>query len=101
MRILSRTSLASLALIQGTFAAAAPAQPQRDAIEACITTAAADLSFNGNVYARLGDVVIQKSFGTSDAGGRIPITADTRFNVASAGKMITAAAIGLLVDRLS
>jgi D-alanyl-D-alanine carboxypeptidase len=61
--------------------------------------AAAQLSFNGNVYVRVGNDKLEKSFGNSDPNGKVPITGDTRFNIASAGKMITAVGIGRLVEQ--
>jgi D-alanyl-D-alanine carboxypeptidase len=57
------------------------------------------LDFSGSIYARLGNVAVEKSFGTSDAAGKIPISSRTRFSMASASKMFTAVAIGRLVDR--
>lgn len=69
------------------------------AIASCMRDAARDLGFNGSVYARTGAGAIQRSFGTADADGRVPVTEQTRFNVGSASKMLTAVAIGLLVDR--
>jgi CubicO group peptidase (beta-lactamase class C family) len=61
--------------------------------------AAAVLRFSGNIYVHSGNDTLEKSFGTSDAAGKIPITRETRFNIASAGKMFTAVGIGRLVDR--
>jgi D-alanyl-D-alanine carboxypeptidase len=68
-------------------------------INSCVVEAAAQLGFNGNIYVRLGYGTLEKSFGTSDLALKIPITSQTRFNIASAGKMFTAVGIGLLVDR--
>jgi D-alanyl-D-alanine carboxypeptidase len=88
----------SAAWMCGTANAASSPVPI-EPIASCMTRAAADLGFNGSVYARLGDVVAQKSFGTSDAAGRVPVTSRTRFSMASASKMFTAVAIGQLVDQ--
>ncbi len=94
------TVLAALAgILVWTSASAAPTSMQREAIHSCMTRAAAELGFNGVIYARAGELMIEEAFGTSDAAGQIPITAKTRFNVGSASKMFTAVAIGLLVDR--
>jgi D-alanyl-D-alanine carboxypeptidase len=99
MHFSSRTLLAvwSTVLVCGTANAAPTSQPE--SIASCMVRAATDLSFRGSIYARLGDFVVEKSFGTSDAAGAIPITNRTRFSMASASKMFTAAAIGRLVDR--
>jgi CubicO group peptidase (beta-lactamase class C family) len=72
---------------------------QAGQIGACMQRAAAVLGFRGSVYARQGDVVVQRSFGAADAAGRIANTGATRFDIGSAGKMFTAIAIGRLVDR--
>jgi CubicO group peptidase (beta-lactamase class C family) len=68
-------------------------------VKSCAVQAAAQLGFNGNIYIRLGNGTLEKSFGTSDLVLKIPNTSQTRFNIASAGKMFTAVGIGLLVDR--
>jgi len=68
-------------------------------IASCMTDAARELGFNGSVYARTGGVVVQRTFGTADADGRVKVTEHTRFSIGSAGKMFTAVAIGRLVDR--
>jgi D-alanyl-D-alanine carboxypeptidase len=90
------TLAATLSLVCGVASAAAL---HKEMIASCMVRAAATLSFSGSIYARLGDVAVEKSFGTADASGRIPISNHTQFNIASAGKMFTAVAIGLLVDR--
>lgn len=79
----------------GADAASMPAQTLRD----CMATLARVTDFQGVVYARHDHHVVQESFGAADAQGRVPITAATRFNIGSAGKMFTAVAIGRLVDR--
>jgi CubicO group peptidase (beta-lactamase class C family) len=61
--------------------------------------AAVRLRFNGVVYVRHGDLVVERAFGTADADARVPITARTLFSVASASKMFTAVGIGRLADR--
>ena len=68
-------------------------------VKSCAVQAAAQLGFNGNIYVRLGNGTLEKSFGTSDLALKIPNRSQTRFNIASAGKMFTAVGIGLLVDR--
>lgn len=76
---------------------ASPAQSE--VIAACMQRAAASLDFSGTVYARHHDVVIERSFGTSDPEGKVPNSSRTRFNIGSVNKMFTAIAIGRLVDR--
>jgi CubicO group peptidase (beta-lactamase class C family) len=100
MRVSSKAVLAicSAAMISGA-ATAAKLPVQAEPIAVCMARAAGDLGFNGSMYARLGQVVVEKSFGASDAAGQVRITKRTRFNMASAGKMFTAVAIGRLVDR--
>ena len=68
-------------------------------IAACMRSAAESLGFSGTVYARNGDLVVDRSFGASDVGGKVPNASRTRFNIGSVNKMFTAIAIGRLVDR--
>jgi D-alanyl-D-alanine carboxypeptidase len=50
--------------------------------------------FSGVVLvARNGHVLFEKAYGKRDAKGNDPITLDTRFNLASAGKMFTSVAV--------
>ena len=91
------TALAAVLNFCGGAAYASP--PPADVVASCMARAATNLGFNGSMYARFGDVTVEKSYGASDAAGRIPIVDKTRFNIASAGKMFTAVGIGLLVDR--
>lgn len=81
-------------LIPGVAAAA-----QDGALGACVTRAASDFGFNGYVYLRHGDRIIENGFGASDPAGRMAIASDTRFNIGSAAKMFTAIAIGQLAER--
>ena len=73
--------------------------PSRQVIEACVRSAAETLKFNGSILVALDGLRVEQSFGTSDAAGRVPIDRETRFSVGSASKMLTAVAIGRLVDR--
>jgi D-alanyl-D-alanine carboxypeptidase len=75
---------------------AAPIKPQ-EAMTACLARAGA--GFNGAVYVRRRGVVTERAFGAADALGTIPVTERTRFNMGSASKMLTAVAIGRLVDQ--
>ena len=92
------TALALLACGAAHPASIAPAQ--RDALNACVVRTAEALHFNGSVYlGRPGDAVVSRNFGTADAEGKVPVTDQTRFNIASAGKMFTAVGIGMLAER--
>ena len=84
-----------LSAVGPAYAAPGSSEP----IASCMTRAAAVLGFTGSVYARMGETVVERSFGAADAAGRIPISSETRFSMGSANKMFTAAAIGRLVDR--
>jgi D-alanyl-D-alanine carboxypeptidase len=68
-------------------------------VTSCIAKAAAQLGFNGNIYVSVGKDKFERSFGSSDLSGKVPITVATRFNIASAGKMFTAVGIGRLVEQ--
>jgi CubicO group peptidase (beta-lactamase class C family) len=48
---------------------------------------------------RDGKLIENFGFGHPDAAGQLPFSPDTRFNIASAGKMFTAVAIGQLVEQ--
>ena len=79
------------------------AQPPRNdlgaSLRACADRKAAADAFSGSILtAENGRVTWQASYGHADAERRIPNTLETRFNVASAGKMFTSVAIGQLVD---
>jgi CubicO group peptidase (beta-lactamase class C family) len=92
------TAFALLACGAAHPATIAPAQ--RDALNACVVRAAEALRFNGSVYlGQPGDAVVSRNFGAADAEGKVPVTDQTRFNIASAGKMFTAVGIGMLAER--
>jgi len=84
-----------------TSAASADASPpaQGEQIAACMQSAATSLGFSGTVYARHADLVVERSFGASDAASEVPNSSRTRFNIGSVNKMFIAIAIGRLVDR--
>ena len=82
-----------------TNAIATASPPQAESLVSCINSAAAEIGFHGVVYVRRGDLVVQKPYGMADAAEKMPITAETRFNIGSAAKMFTAVAIARLVDR--
>jgi CubicO group peptidase (beta-lactamase class C family) len=96
------------ALLAGTACTTVRAEPEVQAMRnpqmieqlaACFDAQRAAASFNGVVLVRTpeGDV-FRRAVGYSDAEGRVPMTADTRFRVASVTKVITRTAIARLAD---
>jgi CubicO group peptidase (beta-lactamase class C family) len=60
---------------------------------------AADGRFSGVVLvARGGAVALQEARGSADVDGRVPVTAETSFNLGSMNKMFTAVAVGRLAQ---
>jgi D-alanyl-D-alanine carboxypeptidase len=100
MRFMSKMVfvLVSTLLLCSTAQAGVPATGPGP-IAACMVRAAAELGFNGDIYARHGDLTVEKAFGAADTAGQVPVTGETRFNIGSAAKMFTAVAIGRLVDK--
>jgi D-alanyl-D-alanine carboxypeptidase len=87
-----------LAAASGASASAA-APDQFAGLRQCVNEAAEGGRFSGVVQvARRGKVLADIAAGHADAAGRLPIGPGTRFNIASAGKMFTAIAIGQLVE---
>ncbi|OJV19375.1 MAG: hypothetical protein BGO21_07730 [Dyadobacter sp. 50-39] len=69
-------------------------------IDTLVTNLFEDHMLNGNVaISDRGQVVYQKSFGIADAQRNIPNQADTRFQIASIGKLFTATAILQLKEK--
>src|SRR5687767_14055062 len=65
-----------------------------------LSTKAATDSFSGVVaIARDGKILYSRAAGIADERTKVPITLDTRFTLASLGKMFTAVAIGQLLDQ--
>jgi len=65
-----------------------------------LASIAATDSFSGVVaVARDGKILYSRATGIADERTKAPITLDTRFTLASLGKMFTAVAIGQLLDR--
>jgi CubicO group peptidase (beta-lactamase class C family) len=61
---------------------------------------AAEDNFSGVVLVAKGDkLVVRRAYGLADREWRIPNRADTKFHIASIGKMFTAAAIVKLADQ--
>src|SRR5262249_6148042 len=76
-------------------ACTAPAEP----LSRCLETRLVEEDFSGVVLAARRDTVtVSPARGVVGAPGTAAITAATRFNIASAGKMFTAVAIAQLVD---
>ena len=85
-------------------AAEAPPRPREadvpDALKAYVEGLAKAGAFSGTVLlARNGRVLYEGAFGVANRDYNVPVTIDTRFNLASMNKMFTAVAIGQLVER--
>ena len=71
----------------------------RSAIDARAAAAAGRDDFSGAVLVMRGDrVFYQKAFGEAEHSFHVPNNLETRFNIASMGKMFTAVAIAQLVE---
>lgn len=69
-------------------------------LEAAVAEAVRTADFSGAVMLKRGDrVVYRTAVGLADRGHGVPNTINTRFNVASIGKMFTATAILRLADQ--
>jgi len=94
-----RTTMMALALLT---AAPLQAQDTRAAVAAAVAERmdrAAAKGFTGSVLvADAEGVVFERSYGSADADGKLPIDAGTRFNLASAGKLFTIVATMQLVQ---
>lgn len=87
-------------LVLTTPLAAAPPRlsPELARLDGFALGLAAGDAFSGVVLVAAGDrIVFERGYGKRDARGDAPVTPDTRFNLASAGKMFTAVAILQLV----
>ncbi|HEX2865696.1 MAG TPA: serine hydrolase domain-containing protein [Ignavibacteriales bacterium] len=70
------------------------------AIDKRIEKEVADDQFSGTVLIARGDsILFEKAYGYSNRGKNEKNTTDTRFHTGSIGKMLTAAAIGQLVEK--
>lgn len=92
--LLSFASFAALA-------AQAPEPPgPAAAARSCIEARASRDEYSGAVLvAERGRILWQAGYGFADAARRTPNTSETRFNIASMGKMFTAVAIAQLAER--
>ena len=71
-----------------------PKDPAFARFDSFVSGLAKEGKFSGVVLvARNGHVLFEKAYGTRDAKGNDPNTIDTRFNLASAGKMFTSVAV--------
>jgi CubicO group peptidase (beta-lactamase class C family) len=68
------------------------------ALESCIATEARKLEFSGVFSVVRPEGTITRASGVVAGPGSSGITGETRFNIASAGKMFTAVAVAQLVD---
>lgn len=76
-----------------TNVAAAPAPPLGEKLDAHMSRLEA-YGFSGSLLvAKGGEVILDKGYGFADAGGKVPFTADTAFDIGSITKQFTAAAI--------
>jgi D-alanyl-D-alanine carboxypeptidase len=76
-------------------------QPARIAAEIAkrMATLSAEDNFSGVVLVAKGDkVVLKRAYGLADQEWKVPNRTDTRFQIASVGKMFTAAAVLRLAD---
>lgn len=70
------------------------------ALKGHVERLAASGAFSGAVLlARDGQVLYEGAFGVANRDYNVPVTIDTKFNLASTNKMFTAVAIGQLVER--
>ena len=96
------TSLLSLLLLTSLVPSQEPKIAERDlpkAIDAFVQPYIKDEKFSGAVLvAKNGKPIYQKAAGYAHLGHKIPNNVDTKFNLASMGKMLTAVAAAQLVE---
>ncbi len=96
--MLQRNAVAAIALILA-IPAGLPGQ-SLDSLRGELKRLGASGEFSGVVLLRLGGkTVLHEAYGLANIGYQVPNRTDTRFNLASVGKMFTAVAIGQLVDQ--
>lgn len=78
---------------------AGAADPESDALSQCFDRQVAKTPFSGIVAASNGRIRFERVSGFVDAESRTPPTADVPFRLASVQKVLTAVAIGQLVDQ--
>jgi len=75
-------------------------KPTLDWLNAYVDRLAREDQFSGSILIASGDdVIFDRTVGVSDAAGEIANTTETRFGMASGGKMFTAIAIAKLVEQ--
>ncbi len=75
-------------------------QPKVKQIDSLFTSLSSEKKFNGNVLlAEKGNVVYQKSFGLRDEARKLPLDANSIFELASVSKQFTAMGIVLLQEK--
>ena len=84
-------------LVSVSWGAAASASFER-AMGECMAEQARQAPFNGIVAAGLRDARFTQARGFADASGKVAITRDMPFRLASVGKVFTQTAIGMLID---
>ncbi len=92
---MKRTILSLLLLAATNILAALPMQR---ALGNCVDAQAKLMSFNGAIAARKGDAKYFYKNGVADADGKIQITRDMPFRLASVGKLYTQVAVGKLLQ---
>ncbi len=99
MTLCAKPLLAAAAIWAASAGGCATAESNGEHLRACIERIAEQSDFSGVAYvARNAEAVAVVARGVRAAPGSALITPDTRFNIASAGKMFTAVAVGQLVD---
>lgn len=86
-------------MLAGLGAVAAPPSAAPDRLRTCLEGRATRGEFSGAVLiGARGRILWQAGYGFADAARRVPNRPETRFNIASMGKMFTAVAIARLAD---
>jgi D-alanyl-D-alanine carboxypeptidase len=86
-----------IALLGCASAVSADGRLQRE-LSLCMAEQSKVAPFNGFVAAGMGEQRFEQASGVADALGRMKVTRDTPFRLASVGKLFTQVAIGMLVD---
>ena len=79
-------------------AATAANEGFQNEMASCLKEQSQRVVFNGFVAARRADARFQQASGFADAQGKLSITRETPFRLASVGKVFTRVAIGTLMD---
>lgn len=96
----SAATFARFAAAQDGLAAARAALAPRGPVDQALASLAREDRFAGVALASIGGApVLACAYGLADRERGVAHSLDTRFNIASAGKMFTAVAIGQLIER--